>query len=165
MNNIVLVGFSGAGKSTVGKRLADKLDMVFVDLDLYIEKKYHTAIPLLFQRYGESAFRQLEYAALQEVLMTDNAVIAVGGGTPCHENAMELINNHSRSIYLKLDEDEIVDHLLHSKKKRPLTNHLNEPELREYVKKNLAIREPYYLQAQEIRTLEEIEAQLLTANC
>ena len=97
--------------------------------------------------------------------MTDNAVIAVGGGTPCHENAMELINNHSRSIYLKLDEDEIVDHLLHSKKKRPLTNHLNEPELREYVKKNLAIREPYYLQAQEIRTLEEIEAQLLTANC
>ncbi len=165
MNNIVLVGFSGAGKSTVGKRLAGKLDKVFIDLDLYIEKKYHTAIPLLFQRYGESAFRQLEYAALQEVLMTDNAVIAVGGGTPCHENAMELINNHSRSIYLKLDEDEIVDHLLHSKKKRPLTNHLNEPELREYVKKNLAIREPYYLQAQEIRTLEEIEAQLLTANC
>ena len=165
MNNIVLVGFSGAGKSTVGKRLAGKLDKVFIDLDFYIEKKYHTAIPLLFQRYGESAFRQLEYAALQEVLMTDNAVIAVGGGTPCHENAMELINNHSRSIYLKLDEDEIVDHLLHSKKKRPLTNHLNEPELREYVKKNLAIREPYYLQAQEIRTLEEIEAQLLTANC
>lgn len=165
MNNIVLVGFSGAGKSTVGKRLAGKLDKVFIDLDLYIEKKYHTAIPLLFQRYGESAFRQLEYAALQEVLMTDNAVIAVGGGTPCHENAMELINNHSRSIYLKLDEDEIVDHLLHSKKKRPLTNHLSEPELREYVKKNLAIREPYYLQAQEIRTLEEIEAQLLTANC
>ena len=54
MNNIVLVGFSGAGKSTVGKRLADKFDMVFVDLDLYIEKKYHTAIPLLFQEYGDA---------------------------------------------------------------------------------------------------------------
>ena len=165
MNNIVLVGFSGAGKSTIGKRLANKLDMSFVDLDLYIEEKYHTAIPLLFQKYGESVFRQLEFAALQEVLMSENAVIAVGGGTPCHEKAMDLINTHARSIYLKLSEDEIVDHLLHSKKKRPLTNHLNETELREYVKKNLAIREPYYLKAQEIRTLDEIEAQLLTTNC
>lgn len=164
MNNIVIVGFAGAGKSTVGRRLADKLNMTFIDLDLYIEEKYHTAIPLLFQRYGESAFRQLEFAALKEVLMSENAVIAVGGGTPCHGEAMGLINAHARSIYLKLTEDEIVDHLLHSKKKRPLTNHLNETELREYVKKTLAIREAFYLQAQEIRTLEEIETQLLTAN-
>ena len=59
MNNIVLVGFSGVGKSTIGKRLANKLDMSFVDLDLYIEEKYHTAIPLLFQKYGESVFRTL----------------------------------------------------------------------------------------------------------
>ena len=165
MKNIVIVGFSGAGKSTVGRKFANKLNMSFVDLDLYIEEKYHTAIPLLFQKYGESVFRQLEFAALQEVLMTENAVIAVGGGTPCNEKAMDLINTHARSIYLKLSEDEIVDHLLYSKKKRPLTNHLNETELREYVKKTLAIREPYYLQAQEIRTLEEIEAQLLTTNC
>jgi shikimate kinase len=165
MNNIVLVGFSGAGKSTIGKRLANKLDMSFVDLDLYIEEKYHTAIHLLFQKYGESVFRTLEFAALKEVLNENNAVIAVGGGTPCHEKAMDLINAHARSIYLKLNENEIVDHLLHSKKKRPLTNHLNKTELREYVKKTLAIREPYYLQAQEIRTLEEIEAQLLTTNC
>ena len=160
MENIVIVGFSGAGKSTVGRRLAKKLNMAFVDLDLYIEEKYHTAIPLLFQKYGESAFRTLEYSALQEALTTENTVIAVGGGTPCHEKAMNLINAHARSIYLKLSEDEIVDHLLHSKKKRPLTNHLNETELREYVKKNLALREPYYLQAQEIRTLKDIEAQL-----
>ena len=165
MNNIVLVGFSGAGKSTIGKRLANKLDMSFVDLDLYIEEKYHTAIPLLFQKYGESVFRTLEFAALKEVLREDNTVIAVGGGTPCHEKAMDLINAHARSIYLKLNENEIVDHLLHSKKKRPLTNHLNETELREYVKKNLAIREPFYLKAQEIRTLEDIETQLLTTNC
>ncbi len=165
MNNIVLVGFSGAGKSTIGKRLANKLDMSFVDLDLYIEEKYHTAIPLLFQKYGESVFRTLEFAALKEVLNENNAVIAVGGGTPCHEKAMDLINAHARSIYLKLNENEIVDHLLHSKKKRPLTNHLNETELREYVRKTLAVREPYYLQAQEIRTLEDIETQLLTTNC
>ena len=155
MKNIVIVGFSGAGKSTVGRRLAKKLNLAFVDLDLYIEEKYHTAIPLLFQKYGESVFRTLEYSALQEVLSTENTVIAVGGGTPCYGNAMAQINAHAKSIYLQLDEDEIVDHLLHSKKKRPLTNHLNEEELRAYVRKRLAEREPYYRQAQETWTLEE----------
>jgi shikimate kinase len=156
MNTIVIVGFPGAGKSTIGRKLADKLNMTFIDLDIYIEEKYHTAIPLLFQRYGESAFRTLEYAALREVLTTENAVIAVGGGTPCHEDAMALINANARSIYLKLTEDQIVDHLLHSKKKRPLTHHLSELELHEYVKKTLPLREPYYLQAQEIWTLQNI---------
>ena len=156
MSTIVIVGFPGAGKSTIGRKLADKLNMTFIDLDLYIEEKYHTAIPLLFQKYGESAFRTLEYAALQEVLNTENAVIATGGGTACHENAMSLINAHTHSVYLKLTEDQLVDHLLHSKKKRPLTNHLSEPELCEYVRKNLAAREPYYLQAQEIWTLDSL---------
>ena len=152
MNTVVIVGFPGAGKSTIGKRLADELSMTFIDLDLYIEEKYHTAIPLLFQRYGESAFRTLEYAALQEVLSAENTIIAVGGGTPCHGDAMSLINARARSIYLKLTEEQIVNHLLHSKKKRPLTNHLSEPDLREYVRKTLAVREPYYLQAQEVWT-------------
>ena len=154
MNNSVIVGFSGAGKSTVGRRLADKLNMTFIDLDLYIEEKYHSAVPLLFQRYGEPAFRTLEHAALREVLTADNAVIAVGGGTPCHGDAMAQIIAKAHSIYLQLTEDQIVDHLLHSKKKRPLTNHLTETELREYVRNTLAIREPYYLQAQEVWTLE-----------
>ena len=152
MNNIVLVGFPGAGKSTVGRRLADKLGMAFIDLDLYIEEKYHTAVPLLFQRYGEPAFRMLEYAALKEVLDADNAVIATGGGTPCHHDAMTLINSRAHSIYLKFSEEQLVKHLLHSKKKRPLTQHLSEPELRAYVHETLAKREPYYLRATTVWT-------------
>ena len=164
MDNIVIVGFPGAGKSTIGKRLAEKLDMTFVDLDIYVEEKYHTAIPLLFQRYGESAFRTLESVALEEVLTIKNAVIAVGGGTPCFHDNMTKINANAFSIYLQLNENEIVDHLLHSKKKRPLTNHLSEPELREYVHKTLAIREPFYLQAQQVWTLQDANSQLLTLN-
>ena len=157
MHNIVIVGFPGAGKSTIGRKLADKLNMTFIDLDLYIEEKYHTAIPLLFQKYGESAFRTLEYAALQEVLSADNAVIATGGGTPCHGNAMALINAHAHSIYLQLTEEQLVDHLLHSKKKRPLTSHLDEAALRNYVRETLPVREPYYRQAQEIWTLDSLQ--------
>ena len=104
MNTVVIVGFPGAGKSTIGKRLADELSMTFIDLDLYIEEKYHTAIPLLFQRYGESAFRTLESAALEEVITKENAIIAVGGGTPCFNDNMTKINANAFSIYLQLTE-------------------------------------------------------------
>ena len=152
MNNIVLVGFPGAGKTTVGRRMAERLGMTFIDLDLYIEEKYHSAVPLLFQRYGEPAFRTLEYAALKEVLEVDNAVIATGGGTPCHHDAMNLINSRAHSIYLKFSEEQLVEHLLHSKKKRPLTQHLSEPDLRTYVHNTLAEREPIYLLAHEVLT-------------
>ena len=151
--NIVLIGFPGSGKSTLGRRLAEQLGMEFIDLDHYIEVKYHTAIPLLFQKYGEPAFRALEYAALCEVLAMDGVVIATGGGAPCHGDAMAKINARARSIYLKLTEDQLVERLLHSKKKRPLTDHLSDPELRVYVHETLALREPYYLQAHEVLSL------------
>ena len=153
--NIVLVGFPGSGKSTVGRRLARKLGVAFIDLDLYIEEKYHTAVPLLFQKYGEPAFRALEYAALCEVLANDDVVIATGGGTPCHGDAMDRINARARSIYLQLTEEELVERLLHSKKKRPLTNSLAEPELRAYVHETLAKREPFYRQATLVWTPDE----------
>ena len=153
MNTIVLVGFPGSVKTTVGRRLAGELGVPFIDLDLYIEEKYHTAVPLLFQKYGEPAFRALEYAALCEVLAMDGVVIATGGGTPCHKDAMTKINACARSIYLKLTEDQLVERLLRSKKKRPLTDPLSEPELRVYVHDTLALREPYYLQAHEVLTL------------
>jgi shikimate kinase len=132
--------------------MAEQLGMTFIDLDQYIEEKYHTAVPLLFKRYGEPAFRVLEYAALKEVLAVDNAVIATGGGTPCHHDAMTLINARAHSIYLKFSEEQLVEHLLHSKKKRPLTQHLSESDLRTYVHNTLAEREAFYRLAHETLT-------------
>lgn len=158
MNPLVLIGFPGSGKSTLGRRLAEQLGMEFIDLDHYIEAKYHTSVPLLFQKYGEQAFRALEYAALCEVLEHDDVVIATGGGTPCHGDAMAKINARARSIYLKLTEDQIVERLLQSKKRRPLTDPLSEPELRVYVHEMLAKREPYYRQAHIVWTPEEAAA-------
>ena len=158
MTPIVLLGFPGSGKSTVGRRLARKLGVAFLDLDRYIEEKYHTSVPLLFQKYGEPAFRALEYAALCEVLAQDDVVIATGGGTPCYGDAMAKINARARSIYLKLTEDELVERLLQSRKRRPLTDSLSEPELRAYVRETLAKREPYYRQAHTVWTPEEADA-------
>jgi shikimate kinase len=158
MNPLVLIGFPGSGKSTVGRRLARKLGVAFLDLDRYIEEKYHTSVPLLFQKYGEPAFRALEYAALCEVLAKDDVVIATGGGTPCHGDAMAKINARARSIYLQLTEDQLVERLLQSKKRRPLTDSLSEPELRAYVRETLAKREPYYRQAHTVWTPEDADA-------
>ena len=158
MTPLVLLGFPGSGKSTVGRRLARKLGVAFLDLDRYIEEKYHTSVPLLFQKYGEPAFRALEYAALCEVLAQDDVVIATGGGTPCYGDAMAKINARARSIYLKLTEDELVERLLQSRKRRPLTDSLSEPELRAYVRETLAKREPYYRQAHTVWTPEEADA-------
>ena len=146
----VLIGFPGSGKSTVGRQLAERFGMEFIDLDLFIEEKYHTAIPLLFEKYGEAAFRTLEYAALRDVLERENVVIATGGGAPCHDDAMDQINAHAQSIYLRLSEDQLVERLRHSKKKRPLTDSLSLPALRQYVHDTLALREPYYLKAHTI---------------
>ncbi len=150
MPRTVLIGFPGSGKSTVGKQLAERLGMAFIDLDVYIEEKYHTAIPLLFEKYGEAAFRTLEYAALCEVLEREDVVIATGGGAPCHADAMDRINARAESIYLRLSEDQLVERLRQSKKKRPLTDSLSLPALRQYVHDTLALREPYYLKAHTV---------------
>ena len=145
MPRITLIGFPGSGKSTVGKQLAERLGMAFIDLDVYIEEKYHTAIPLLFEKYGEAAFRTLEYAALCEVLERDDVVIATGGGTPCHADAMDRINARAESIYLRLSEDQLVERLRQSK-----DDSLSLPALRQYVHNTLALREPYYLKAHTV---------------
>ncbi len=147
MKNIVLVGFPGSGKSTIGRSLAAQLNRSFADLDAVIEAKYRTTIPQLFEKYGEFAFRKCEYSALMETLAQEDLVIATGGGTPCFEDAMEQINRKATSVYLKLSEACLVQRLLLSKKDRPLTHGMAEAEIRRYVQETLPRRAPHYEKA------------------
>ncbi len=144
---ITLVGFSGAGKSVFGKKLATTLNMDFFDLDLVIEEKFHSSIALLFANYGEYCFRKCEAAVLSELLLYENCVIATGGGAPCYENSMDLINSRSKSIYLELSEDILFRNLKESKKRRPLTDNMNDEQLRDYIHKTLLLRIDYYSKA------------------
>ena len=130
--------------------MAAQLQLEFIDLDLAIEAKYHITIPRFFEKYGESVFRKCEFQTLKECLQRDNVLIATGGGAPCSEEAMKLINENSESIYLKLSEDKLVERLLNSKKKRPLTQHKTPDEMRDYVRTTLAAREPFYKMAKRV---------------
>jgi shikimate kinase len=82
LRRLVLTGFMGAGKSTVGRLLAARLNWSFLDLDAHLEARTNTTIPQLFERHGEAHFRRLESSALASALGRDHTVLALGGGTP-----------------------------------------------------------------------------------
>ena len=146
--NIVLVGFSGAGKSTFGRKIANRLGFSFIDTDRYFEEKYRFTIFDFFKRFGEDLFRSLEREALLEVLDSQKTVIATGGGTPCFFDNMDVINEKSLSVYIELSPKSLCDRLLNSKRPRPLTKGMSQDELQEYIIKTLAKREQFYKKAQ-----------------
>jgi shikimate kinase len=82
LRRLVLTGFMGAGKSTIGRLLAARLNWTFLDLDAHLEARTNATIPQLFERHGEAHFRRLESAALASALGHNHTVLALGGGTP-----------------------------------------------------------------------------------
>jgi len=139
-----LVGFMGAGKTTYGRKLAQKLEYKFIDLDKFIEDKYRFTITSIFNFFGEEVFRQIEKQALLEVSEEDNVVIATGGGTPCFEDNMNLMNEFGISIYLYLNENQLFSRLINAKKKRPLIKDKNSEELIKFITNKLQEREVFY---------------------
>ena len=150
MAKIFLTGYMGSGKSTVGKKLASKLDYEFIDLDKFIETEYQQTIPQIFSTKGENEFRAMEHNALKKLIDKNNLIIACGGGTPCYYNNMELMNNNGITVYLKMSADALVNRLVNAKDKRPLIANKTEPELRKFVNRQLEKREDNYHQAQYI---------------
>lgn len=168
---IYLLGFMGSGKSSIGKRLAHKLNFSYIDLDQYIENKYFKSISQIFETEGEANFRNYEKACLHEVSLIENAIISCGGGTPCFFNNIDLMNETGNTIYLKLSPLMIVNRLKNSKKlnTRPLIKNKSKDELVEYVTNTLIYREKFYLKAKNIveakhKTITEIIALIYSKN-
>lgn len=98
---VVLVGLPGSGKSTFGRQLAQELGFPFLDLDQQIEEKYLMKIPEIFSIYGEGKFRDWENETLSDLLGRESSfILASGGGAPCFNDNMDLINSKSVSVYL-----------------------------------------------------------------
>lgn len=144
---IVLVGFMGSGKTTLGKRLASKLKHPFIDLDAEIESVTKRTIPEIFEEDGETIFREIERDTLKDLLTRNEYVIATGGGAPCYSNNMELINEYADSIYLKISPKVLAGRLISSKTERPLIKGKTQEELIEFIETKLEEREVFYNQS------------------
>ncbi len=141
---IFLVGYMGAGKTSLGKKLAQNLGLKFVDLDQQVELQQNATIVELFDTKGEIAFRAMEQEVLDMLLKQDNYVMATGGGTPCFEATMEKLKHYGTTIYLKMEPRELANRLLHARKERPLIKDKTEEELIVYISESLAQREKVY---------------------
>jgi shikimate kinase len=161
MKTIVLVGFPGSGKSTIGRRLAARLSLPFYDTDSYFEAKYRITISDFFTKYGEEFFRICEHRVLTELLSLPPCVIATGGGTPCFFDSMSLIQSSALSVYIKLSSKSLSDRLLHSKKVRPLLLGKSPEQLMAYIDGVLPQRELYYSQAEICVKGENIDVNAL----
>jgi len=148
-SHIVLVGFMGSGKSTIGKKLADALGLPFVDLDSKIIHQAGMSISDIFTQKGEAYFRILEKEVLDAVISSDRAsVIATGGGTPCFYDNMDVILKNSYSFYLKVGRDALLDRISEDES-RPLIIGKTKKELKQFIDLMLRKRASFYTKANQ----------------
>jgi shikimate kinase len=168
MRPIFLIGYMGSGKTTLGEALATEMGLQFIDLDEFIEEKCESRVSDIFKKVGEKKFRELEHGALLETAGGSDVVIACGGGTPCFDKNMELMNSSGLTIWLTTSPERLAARLClpEQKAKRPLMTRLRDDEILAEVKKGLAQREQYYSKAQlhfDSTDIETAEATIATA--
>ncbi len=146
MIRIFLIGFMGCGKTTLGRAYAKEMGLSFVDLDWYIEERFHTSIQQLFSERGEEAFRKIEQRMLHEVAEFENVVIACGGGTPCFYDNMGYMNLQGTTVFLDTSTSTLLRRLKLAQSSRPLLAGKTEEELLQYILTTLEKRMPYYKQ-------------------
>lgn len=140
MQNIVLVGPMGAGKSTVGRGLATLLKRQFVDSDHEIEKRTGVDIPTIFEFEGEEGFRRRETEMLRELLERENVVLATGGGIVMRPENRELLKQHC-VLYLRVPVAE-QHRRTRKSRRRPLLNASEDPRKR--LEELFRLRDPLY---------------------
>lgn len=145
---IYIIGYMGAGKSGVAKRLAARIGWQSCDTDSMFEEKYRITINDFFAKYGQDLFRKLESEILHSTAQMDNVVVATGGGTPCFFDNMDFMNNNGLTVFLSMSAKSAAIRLSQTRKKRPLTKGLSGDELLHFVEQQYEQRLPFYTQAQ-----------------
>lgn len=150
MKRIIIIGYMGAGKTTVGRVLARELGLEFYDLDWYIESRMRKTVKQIFDEVGEEGFRKIEHNMLHEVAEFENVVLSCGGGTPCFFDNMAYMNRQGDTVYLKATPEVLYSHLKMGKSVRPLLLNKTPEEVEAFIKNQLVAREPFYAQAKHI---------------
>ncbi len=145
--NIVLCGFMGSGKSTIGNLLSKKMGMAFIDLDAYIEKKENKSVSQIFEESGEEYFRQLERDAVKELAYKKSIILATGGGTLTFQQNVDTLKNANNKIILLDLPVEVISKRLQGDTKRPL---LNRPDKEKVMRELYEKRLPLYRSAADI---------------
>ena len=146
MKPIYIIGFMGAGKTSLGRKMAHQLGFSFIDLDRAIEVKVGRTVTSLFDSQGEAYFRKLEAETLKEISQP-NTVIACGGGTPCFNHNLDYMFDEGLIVYLKMEPGMLLSRLQTNRHKRPLVAALSEEDLVAFVYEKLAERESFYINA------------------
>ena len=159
---IILLGYMGSGKTTVGIQLAKKLFLNFTDLDEFIEEKEQKSIKEIFEQKGEIYFRKIEHKYLKQFIKENESfVLSLGGGTPCYAGNLDLIlkDKKSLSFYLRGSIPTLFKRLSENKFKRPLISDLSDDQLTEYIAKHLFERSLFYDKATHKISIDNKEIQ------
>lgn len=157
MVRIFLTGYMGAGKTTLGKAFARRLNVPFIDLDWYIEERFHKTVGELFSERGETGFRELERNMLHEVAEFEDVVISTGGGAPCFFDNMEFMNRVGQTVFLDVHPDVLFRRLRVAKQQRPILQGKQDEELKAFIVEALAKRAEFYRQAKYVFNADELE--------
>jgi len=145
-SNVFLVGLMGAGKTTVGRALAKKLDKQFIDSDHEIEARSGVSIPVIFEIEGEAGFRQREADVIRNLTAREDIVLATGGGAILRPENRELLKSRGTVVYLRADINQILQRTAKDKN-RPL---LQSGDPRQKLEQLSSEREPLYREVAHI---------------
>jgi len=159
MRNIVLCGFMGCGKSTVGKRLAARLHMTFTDMDSYIEEQAGRTISAIFEQDGEAAFREAEHRACVALGQEQGLVIATGGGAVLRPDNVEALRANGTVVFLNVDVQTVLKRLKNDTS-RPL---LQRPDKEDAVRTLMQQRLPLYRAAAAVTVDADADADAVAA--
>src|SRR6266446_3679348 len=162
IHNLSLIGFSGTGKSSVGRLSADALHFTFLDTDSVIEARAGKAIREIFAQEGEPVFRDWERRIVDELVRRTKTVISTGGGLPTVEGNLPSLKTHALVVCLWASPEKILERVK-GQSNRPL---LNQPDPSAEITRLLALRGPFYRQADvlvntEMRSLREVAMQVI----
>ena len=158
MVRVFLMGFMGAGKTTLGKALAAHLGVSFIDLDQYIESRYMKSVSQIFATRGEQGFREIESRLLREVGEFDNVIVSCGGSTPLIGDNMDYMLSQGQTVYLKCSNETLLSRLKTARSQRPLIASKTDDELALFIESETKRREPGYLRAQYICPGDRLES-------
>jgi shikimate kinase len=160
---IFLIGYMGSGKSTIGRKLANKLNFQFFDTDRMVEERFNLNEFEIYQKYGIELYRKTEKEIIHSLNDLKNVIIACGGDLPCYTDNMEKLNRIGKTIYIKMSPKSLAIRLFNARKKRiSIQPYLKKmEELEDFIENQLQIQEIIFNQANYIYKGESINIEHL----